>query len=64
MIAKPTTNQFIAEAQAKEISRQCGVAYVNQNLKGTLYRATVGKGEMIAGEKTIAKFENGNQVAL
>ena len=64
MIARPTTNQFIAEAQAKEISRQCGVAYLNQNLKGNLYRATAGKGGMIAGEKTIAKFENGNQVSL
>ncbi len=58
MKATPTTNQFIAEAQAKEISRHCGVAYLNR--QGNLYRATIG-GD---GEITIAKFKNGVEVPV
>ena len=56
MIVRPTTNQFKAEAQAKELSRMCGVAYLNR--QGNRYRATVGSD----GEISIAKFENGVEV--
>jgi len=54
-----THNQYLAEAQAKELSRHCGYAYLVKTRVG-LYLAAVG---VIPSETILAKFENGNPVA-
>jgi len=58
MKTKPTNNQFLAEAQARELSRQCGYAYLVKTRVG-LYLADVG---VIPSETVLIKFENGKKV--
>ena len=53
-----TNNQHLAEAQAKELSRQCGIAYLVKTRIG-LYLAAIG---VITSETILIKFENGKQV--
>ncbi len=57
MKCTPTPNEFLAEAQARQLSRDCGVAYLNYT-RG-LYLATVGKTENV-----LFKFENGKKVSI
>ena len=42
MKARPTPNQFLAEAQARQLSRECGTAYLVKTRVG-LYLAAVGE---------------------
>ena len=58
MKTKPTPNQYLAEAQARELSRQCGYAYLVKTRVG-LYLAAVG---VISSETVLIKFENGKQL--
>jgi hypothetical protein len=58
MKALPTPNQFLAEAQARELSRQCGYAYLVKRSNG-LFKACVG---VIESETVLIKFENGNKI--
>ena len=58
MKTRPTENIFLAEAQARELSRQCGIAYLVKTRVG-LYLADVG---VIPSETILVKFENGKQV--
>ena len=60
MKTRPTPNEFIAEAQARELSRHCGYAYLVKTRVG-LYLAAVG---VIPSETILAKFQNGNQVSI
>ena len=58
MKTKPTNNQYLAEAQARQLSRHCGYAYLVKTRVG-LYLADVG---VIPSETILIKFENGKQV--
>jgi len=60
MKATPTPNQYLAEAQARELSRQCGYAYLVKTRVG-LYLAAVG---VIPSETVLIKFENGKKTAI
>jgi hypothetical protein len=53
-----TNNQYLAEAQAKELSRQCGYAYLVKTRVG-LYLAAIG---VIPSETILIKFENGKAI--
>jgi len=55
----PTPNEFLAEAQARQLSREVGTAYLVKCRNG--YLACV---STIPSETVLIKFENGKQVAL
>jgi hypothetical protein len=60
MKCTPTPNEFLAEAQARQLSRDCGVAYLVKR-SNCLFKACVG---VIESETVLIKFENGKKVAL
>jgi hypothetical protein len=53
-----TPNQYLAEAQARQLSRDCGYAYLVKTRVG-LYLAAIG---VIPSETVLIKFENGQEV--
>ena len=59
MKATPTPNEFLAEAQARQLSREVGTAYLVKCRNG--YLACV---STIPSETVLIKFENGKPVAL
>ena len=60
MRCTPTPNEFLAEAQARQLSREVGTAYLVKNKVG-YFLATVG---VMSHETVLIKFENGKQVSL